>query len=127
MNVNRGFKIVSGGTDNHLFLLDLSDRRITGKEVETALGLANITVNKNAIPNDPRPPMITSGIRIGTAAATTRGFGKDDIQCVAHWIADMINANGAEPVVQRVRRLVLTLCQRYPVYSAPWHNPPGTV
>jgi glycine hydroxymethyltransferase len=86
-----------------------------------------MAVNKNAIPNDPRPPMITSGIRIGTAAATTRGFGKDDIQRVAHWIAVVIDANGAEPVVQRVRTLMLKLCQRYPVYSTPWHNPPGTV
>jgi glycine hydroxymethyltransferase len=119
----RGFKIVSGGTDNHLLLLDLSDRSITGKEVETALGLANITVNKNAIPNDPRPPMITSGIRIGTAAATTRGFGKDEIQRVADWIADVIDANGAEPTVRRVRALVLEVCRRYPVYAATLHNP----
>jgi glycine hydroxymethyltransferase len=121
----RGFKIVSGGTDNHLFLLDLSDRSITGKEVEAALGLANITVNKNAIPNDPRPPMITSGIRIGTAAATTRGFGQDEIRSVAHWIADVIDEHGAEPIVQRVRALVLELCRRYPVYGGAWHNPPG--
>lgn len=123
----RGFKIVSGGTDNHLFLLDLCDRSITGKEVEAALGLANITVNKNAIPNDPRPPMITSGIRIGTAAVTTRGFGQDDIRRVAHWIADVIDAKGAESVVQHVRALVLQLCRRYPVYDGVWHNPPGVL
>jgi glycine hydroxymethyltransferase len=118
--VQRGLAIVSGGTDNHLLLLDLSDRSITGKEVEAALGAANITVNKNAIPNDRRPPMITSGIRIGTAAATTRGFGKDEVQRVANWIADVIDANGAEAVVQRVRALALELCQHYPVYGRPW-------
>jgi glycine hydroxymethyltransferase len=120
---SRGLKIISGGTDNHLFLLDLSDRSITGKAAENALGAANITVNKNAIPNDPRPPTITSGIRIGTAAATTRGFGKDEIQRVAHWIADVIEANGAEPAVRRVRALVLELCRSYPVYAGTLHNP----
>lgn len=121
----RGFKIVSGGTDNHLFLLDLSDRSITGKEAEAALGLAHITVNKNAIPNDPRPQMITSGIRIGAAAVTTRGFGQDDVRRVAHWIADVIDAKGTEQVVQHVRALVLQLCRRYPVYGDVWHNPAG--
>jgi glycine hydroxymethyltransferase len=120
---DRGFKIVSGGTDNHLFLLDLRSRSITGREVETALGLANVTVNKNAIPNDPRPPMITSGIRIGTAAVTTRGFSEDDVRSVAHWIADVIDANGAEPVVQHVRSLALQLCRCYPVYGGVWQDP----
>lgn len=120
---DRGFKIVSGGTDNHLFLLDLRGRSITGREVEMALGLANITVNKNAIPNDPRPPMITSGIRIGTAAVTTRGFAEDDVRSVAHWIADVIDANGAEPVVRRVRSLALQQCSCYPVYGGVWQNP----
>jgi glycine hydroxymethyltransferase len=116
--VARGFKIVSGGTDNHLFLVDLCDRSITGREVDRALGLANITVNKNAIPNDPRPPMVCSGIRIGTAAATTRGFREDEIQRVAHWIADVIDANGAEEIVRGVRDFVLELCRRFPVYVA---------
>jgi glycine hydroxymethyltransferase len=114
---SRGFKIVSGGTDNHLFLLDLSNRAMTGREVEIALGSANITVNKNAIPNDARPPMVTSGIRIGTAAATTRGLGPEEVRRVAHWIADVIEAAGADSVVRHVRELVLQLCHHYPVYA----------
>jgi glycine hydroxymethyltransferase len=122
--VARGFHIVSGGTDNHLLLLDLRDRNMTGRDVEMALGLANITVNKNAVPNDPRPPLITSGIRIGTPAATTRGIGKDDIQRVAHWVADLVDDNGAATTVSRVRDQVLELCKRYPVYAGAWHNPP---
>jgi len=90
------------------------------------LGFANITVNKNVIPSDSRPPTITSGIRIGTAAATTRGLGDEEIRRVADWIADVIEANGAETVVQRVRGLVLQLCRRYPVYAGTWHNPAGS-
>jgi glycine hydroxymethyltransferase len=115
--MKRGYRIVSGGTDNHLFLLDLSDKNITGKEADAALGRANITVNKNAVPNDPRPPMITSGLRIGTAASTTRGFGEAEVRQVADWIALVLEANGAEDVVQRVRSQVLALCARFPVYG----------
>ena len=113
----RGYRIVSGGTDNHLFLVDLSDKAITGKEADAALGRANITVNKNAVPNDPRPPMVTSGLRIGTPAATTRGFGQAEVEAVAGWIADVLDANGGDAVVERVRGEVLALCRRFPVYG----------
>jgi glycine hydroxymethyltransferase len=114
----RGYRIVSGGTDNHLFLLDLSDKQITGKEADAALGRAHITVNKNAVPNDPRPPAITSGIRIGTPAGTTRGFGVAEFEQVADWIADVLDANGAEAAIERVRGEVAALCRRFPVYGA---------
>lgn len=113
----RGFSIVSGGTDNHLFLLDLKDKQITGKEADAALGRAHITVNKNAVPNDPRPPMITSGLRIGTPAATTRGFKQAEVEQVADWIADILDANGADAVIDRVRADVSALCARFPVYG----------
>jgi len=113
----RGYRIVSGGTDNHLFLVDLSDKAITGKEADAALGRANITVNKNAVPNDPRPPMVTSGLRIGTPAATTRGFKEREVETVAGWIADVLDANGSDPVLERVRGEVLALCGRFPVYG----------
>src|SRR5271163_3762960 len=112
----RGYRIVSGGTDNHLFLLDLSDKSMTGKDADAALGRANITVNKNTVPNDPRPPMVSSGIRIGTAASTTRGFGEPEIRAVAGWIADVIDSGGADATVERVRAAVLQLCRRFPVY-----------
>jgi glycine hydroxymethyltransferase len=114
----RGFKVVSGGTDNHLFLLDLSDRPVTGKEADAALGQAHITVNKNAVPNDPRPPAITSGLRIGTPASTTRGFREEQMSQVAEFIADIIDANLDPQVITRVRASVAALCQRFPVYGA---------
>jgi glycine hydroxymethyltransferase len=113
----RGLNIVSGGTDNHLFLLDLGKRNYTGKDADAALGRANITVNKNAVPNDPRPPTITSGLRIGTAASTTRGFREAEVIKVAEWIAAVIDAEGADAVVNRVRGEVLELCRRFPVYG----------
>jgi glycine hydroxymethyltransferase len=113
----RGYKIVSGGTDNHLFLLDLIDKNITGKDADAALGRAHMTVNKNAVPNDPRPPMVSSGLRIGTPAATTRGFKELEVRQVSNWIADVLDALGDESVVERVRGEVLTLCRRFPVYS----------
>jgi glycine hydroxymethyltransferase len=116
--VARGFDIVSGGTDNHLFLVNLGARAMTGKEADAALGRAYITVNKNAVPNDPRPPMITSGLRIGTPAATTRGFRETEMRQIAGWIADVIDGGGEEGVVQRVRAQVLELCRRFPVYAA---------
>ena len=113
----RGLNIVSGGTDNHLFLVDLGQRTITGKDADAALGHANITVNKNAVPNDPRPPMIASGLRIGTPAVTTRGFREPEVRQVADWIASVIEAKGAAAVVERVRGEVLALCRRFPVYG----------
>jgi glycine hydroxymethyltransferase len=114
---SRGFKIVSNGTDNHLFLLSLVGRNITGKEADAALGRANITVNKNAVPNDPRPPTVTSGLRIGTPASTTRGFREKEIEQVADMVCDVLDSEGAENVVARVRGQVLELCKRFPVYG----------
>jgi glycine hydroxymethyltransferase len=113
----RGYRIVSGGTDNHLFLIDLSDKQINGKEADAALGAAHITVNKNAVPNDPRPPMITSGIRIGTPASTTRGFKEAEVEQVADLIADVLDAGGSEAAVAAVRAKVTALCRRFPVYG----------
>ena len=113
----RGYRIVSGGTDNHLFLIDLSDKQITGKDADAALGRANITVNKNAVPNDPRPPAVTSGLRIGTPAATTRGFREREVEQVADWIAEVLDAQGSEAAIARVRGEVIALCGRFPVYG----------
>jgi glycine hydroxymethyltransferase len=113
----RGYKIVSGGTDNHLFLLDLIDKNITGKDADAALGRAHITVNKNAVPNDPRPPAISSGLRIGTPAVTTRGFKEAEIRQLTGWIADVLDHMGDEAVVERVRAEVVKICRRFPVYG----------
>ncbi len=115
--IERGYRIVSGGTDNHLFLIDLSNKNITGKDADAALGRANITVNKNSVPNDPRPPMVTSGLRIGTPASTTRGFKEAEVRQVADWIADVLDAEGAEATIDRVRGEVVALCKRFPVYG----------
>ncbi len=115
---HRGYQIVSGGTDNHLFLMSLVDRNITGKDADAALGRANITVNKNAVPNDPRPPTVTSGLRIGTPASTTRGLREREVEQVADFIAEVLDAQGAAAVVERVRASVLELCRRFPVYGA---------
>jgi len=114
--VERGYQIVSGGTDNHLFLLDLTDKNITGKDADAALGRANITVNKNAVPNDPRSPFVTSGLRLGSPASTTRGFKEAEMRMVANWIADVLDSLGDESVVDAVRGQVKALCGRYPVY-----------
>ena len=113
----RGFKIVSGGTDNHLFLVDLIDRNITGKDADAALQRAYITVNKNAVPNDPRPPFVTSGLRMGTPAITTRGFGIREVETLSHWIADVLSDLGNATLIEQVRRRVLELCSRFPVYA----------
>jgi len=113
----RGYKIVSGGTDNHLFLLDLIDKNITGKDADAALGRAHMTVNKNAVPNDPRPPSISSGLRIGTPAVTTRGFKEPEARQLSIWIADILDHMGDEATVERVRSEVVALCRRFPVYS----------
>ena len=118
--MEREYKIVSGGTDNHLMLVDLIKQGITGKAAEDALGQANITVNRNAIPNDPLPPRITSGLRIGTPAVTTRGFVEEQAAQLGHWIADILDVmhdeEAKEAVVQRVREGVLKLTRRFPVY-----------
>ena len=116
--VERGYQIVSGGTDNHLFLLDLIDKNITGKDADAALGRANITVNKNAVPNDTRSPFVTSGLRLGSPASTTRGFKEAEMRMVAKWIADVLDSLGDESVVDTVRGQVKTLCARYPVYRS---------
>ena len=113
----RGYKIVSGGTDNHLFLVDLIDKNITGKDADAALGRAHMTVNKNAVPNDPRPPMVTSGLRIGTPAVTTRGFKEPEVTQLSHWIADVLDHMGDESVIERVRGEAMALCRRFPVYA----------
>jgi glycine hydroxymethyltransferase len=113
----RGYKIVSGGTDNHLFLLDLIDKDITGKDADAWLGHAHMTVNKNAVPNDPRPPMVTSGLRIGTPAVTTRGFKEREVEQLSLWIADVLDERGSPAVIERVRGEVMALCRRFPVYA----------
>jgi glycine hydroxymethyltransferase len=112
----RGLNIVSGGTDNHLMLVDLIARGVTGKAVDAALGRAHITVNKNAVPNDPQSPFVTSGIRIGTPAVTTRGFTEADCVNLADWICDVIDDLDNEAVIERVRDDVSQICKRYPVY-----------
>jgi glycine hydroxymethyltransferase len=113
----RGLRIVSGGTQSHLFLVDLRAKKITGKDAEAALGRAHITVNKNAIPNDPEKPFVTSGIRVGSPAMTTRGFGIDEANQVAHLMADVLEAPQDERVIARVAAEVQTLCKRLPVYG----------
>ena len=115
--ISRGFDIVSGGTDNHLFLLSLIKQDVTGKEVDAWLGDAHITVNKNAVPNDPRSPFVTSGIRIGTPAVTTRGFGEQEVRDLAGWIADVIDSKGDEAVIAEVRGKVAAVCAKFPVYA----------
>ncbi len=113
----RGYTIVSGGTDNHLFLVSLIGRDITGKDADAALGAAHITVNKNAVPNDPRPPTVASGLRLGTPAVTTRGFRETEMGQIAAWTADILDAGGASGAIERVRPQVLELCRRFPVYE----------
>jgi glycine hydroxymethyltransferase len=113
----RGLNIVSGGTDCHMFLVDLISKEITGKDADAALGRANITVNKNAVPNDPRSPFVTSGLRIGTPAVTTRGFKEAEISELAGWIADIVDNLDDEALNTRVREQVLEVCKRFPVYS----------
>ncbi|MEO1204195.1 MAG: serine hydroxymethyltransferase [Pseudomonadota bacterium] len=112
----RGYPIISGGTDNHLMLVSLIDRGITGKDADAALGRANITVNKNAVPNDPQSPFVTSGLRLGTPAITTRGFGADETRQLSGWIADVLDDIEDEATIERVKGQVLELCGRFPVY-----------
>jgi glycine hydroxymethyltransferase len=113
---DRGLRIVSGGTDSHMFLVDLRAKKITGKDAEGALSRAHITVNKNAIPNDPEKPFVTSGIRIGSPAITTRGFGEIESEALAHLIADVLDAPADEGVLRRTKKSVADLTSKHPVY-----------
>ena len=115
--IERGFDIVSGGTDNHLFLVDLIKKDITGKDAETQLGLANITVNKNTVPNEPRSPFVTSGLRIGTPAVTTRGFKETECESVAHWICDILDNMDDAKLVKTIKTNVTKLCKNFSVYA----------
>jgi glycine hydroxymethyltransferase len=114
--MDRGYDIVSKGTDDHLFLLSLVKQEITGKDADAALGRANITVNKNAVPNDPRPPFVTSGLRIGSPAVTRRGFKEAEVRELTTWICDILDNIEDESVIEAVKAKVLALCARFPVY-----------
>lgn len=115
--IDRGYDVVSGGTDNHLFLVSFIKQELTGKDVDAWLGASNITVNKNAVPNDPQSPFVTSGIRIGTPAITTRGFGESEATDLAGWICDVIDSRGDAAVIEKVKGQVLEVCKRLPVYA----------
>ena len=115
--MERGYSILSGGTDNHLILVSLVDKGITGKDADATLSRANITVNKNTVPNDPCSPFVTSGLRLGTPAITTRGFGTKESEQIAHWIVDILTDLNDESMVENVRAKVLTLCKDFPVYT----------
>lgn len=115
--MSRGYDIVSGGTENHLMLISLIKQEITGKEADKWLGDAYITVNKNAVPNDPKSPFVTSGIRIGTPAVTTRGFGEAEVKELAGWICDVLDSRGDEQVINDVRDKVKAICAKHPVYE----------
>ena len=116
--MERGYKIVSGGTDCHLFLVDLIDKGITGKAADAALGNANITVNKNTVPGDPQSPFVTSGLRIGTPAGTTRGFKEAECKELVNWICDILDDLENQETIERVKAQVLDLCKRFPVYQS---------
>lgn len=115
--MDRGYKIVSGGTDDHLILIDLIEKGITGKDAEAALGRANITTNKNSVPNDPQSPFVTSGVRIGTPAPTTRGFKEKECEQVANWMCDIMDDMSNESVIEGIKAEVMELCARFPVYT----------
>jgi glycine hydroxymethyltransferase len=115
--MQRGYNVVSGGTDNHLFLVDLVNKGLTGKDAEAVLGSANITVNKNAVPNDPQSPFVTSGIRIGTPAMTTRGFSEGDARSLAGWICDVLDDLNNAATIAAVKQKALDICRRLPVYA----------
>jgi glycine hydroxymethyltransferase len=114
--IERGYEVVSGGTDDHLFLVSFIEAGLTGKDVDAWLGAANITVNMNAVPNDPQSPFVTSGIRVGTPALTTRGVEEDEAKQLAGWMCDVIDARGDQAAIERVKSLALDLCKRHPVY-----------
>jgi glycine hydroxymethyltransferase len=115
--ISRGYDVVSGGTNDHLFLVSFIEQGLTGKDVDAWLGASNITVNKNAVPNDPQSPFVTSGIRVGTPAVTTRGFGTDEARDLATWMCDVIDTRGARETIDEVKSKVLNLCARFPVYA----------
>jgi glycine hydroxymethyltransferase len=115
--IKRGYKIVSGGTQNHLMLVDMIGKNITGKDAEAALGKAHITVNKNAVPNDPQKPFVTSGLRIGTPAVTTRGYKEPDCVALANWICDVLDNPNDGNVIAGVRENVTRQCRQFPVYG----------
>lgn len=115
--INRGYKIVSGGTENHLFLVDLIDKGITGKEADAALDAAHMTVNKNSVPNDPRSPFVTSGIRVGSPAITRRGFNETDAKTLANWMCDVLDNPQDLAVIAATKAKVIEICKRLPVYS----------
>lgn len=115
--LSRGYDIVSGGTENHLVLVNLINKTITGKEGDAALSKANITVNKNSVPNDPRSPFVTSGLRLGTPAVTTRGFKEKEIRLLSNWVADILDNINDEATIARVKAQVLLLCREFPVYG----------
>ena len=115
--LDRGYNVVSGGTDDHLFLVDLIAKGITGKQADASLGAANITVNKNAVPNDPQSPFVTSGIRVGTPAVTTRGFGEAEVRELAGWMCDIMDDVENAGTVEQVKVKVLEICKRFPVYG----------
>ncbi|MDH5183613.1 MAG: serine hydroxymethyltransferase [Gammaproteobacteria bacterium] len=115
--IDRGYDVVSGGTDNHLFLVSFIKAGLTGKEVDAWLGDANITINKNSVPNDPQSPFVTSGMRVGTPAVTTRGFAEAECVELAGWMCDVIDAKGDEAVINAVKDKVLNICKRHPVYA----------
>ena len=114
----RGYKIVSGGTQNHMFLIDLSGSELTGKAAEVALGLASITVNKKSVPGDERSPFVTSGLRVGTPAVTTRGFKEAEIECLGNWIADILDDVMDTEIQQKTKVKAHDLCSRFPVYPS---------
>ena len=115
--LSRGIDVVTGKTDNHIILMDLRSKEITGKDSEKALGLANITVNKNSVPNDPHSPFVTSGIRLGTPAITTRGFKEEEVSLITNWICDVILNIGDEKVLKNVKNDVIEICNKFPVYN----------
>lgn len=116
--LERGYNVVTGGTKNHLILVDMIKKDIPGKDAEAALGRANITVNKNSVPNDPRSPHVTSGLRLGSPAGTTRGFKEEEFKQLTHWVCDVLDNMGDESVVKQVKEKALALCREFPVYEA---------
>ena len=115
--MSRGIDVVTGGTENHIILVDLRSKNITGKDLEKALGNVNITVNKNSVPNDPKSPFVTSGIRLGTPAITTRGFKAKEVELISNWICDVILNMDDETKLKEIKSKVNDLCSKYPVYN----------